>query len=135
MSQRICHIENGRIKNREEIRKQFAELKDGIYLVKVSTRKVRSLSQNAYYWGVVCDMVRDGLIDAGFESIESGEDAHEVMKGLFLKRDVINYNTGEILTGAVSTTELTTTEFNQYIEKIQQWAAEYLGISIPSPNE
>lgn len=135
MSERVCHIENGEIKNPMDIRKQFSELKDGTYLVKISTRKVRSLPQNAYYWGVVCDMVKEGLRDAGFQDISTTDDAHEVMKGLFLKREIISLETGEVLTGSKSTTTLTTLEFNTYIEKIQQWAAEYLGISIPSPNE
>ncbi|MBO9151906.1 hypothetical protein ACFOTA_06785 [Chitinophaga sp. GCM10012297] len=135
MSESVCHIENGQIKNPTDIRKQFSGLKDGTYLVKVSARKVRSLHQNAYYWGVVCDMVKDGLIEAGFAEVSSPDDAHEVLKGLFLKREIVSLETGEVLTGSKSTTELTTLEFNTYIEKIQHWAAEYLGISIPSPNE
>ncbi|RPE05516.1 hypothetical protein EGT74_24335 [Chitinophaga lutea] len=135
MSERLCHIENGKIRNPADIRKQFEGLNDGTYLVKVSPRKVRSLKQNAFYWGVVCDMVKDGLRYAGFAEVSTSEDAHDVMKGLFLKKNIINFQTGEALEGTKSTTELTTAEFSIYIEQIQQWAAEYLGISIPSPNE
>lgn len=134
MQERICHIEAGRIKNREAIRKLFAELKDGIYLVKVATRRRRSLPQNAYYWGVVVDMVKDGLIDNGYQGI-TAEDAHELIKSMFLKKQIVSEQTGEVLEFYRSTAELTTWEFSQFIDQIAQWAAEYLGIAIPLPNE
>lgn len=134
MQERICHIESGRIKNREAIRKLFAELKDGTYLIKIATRRRRSLPQNAYYWGVVVDMVKDGLIDAGFRDVDA-EDAHELLKSKFLKKQVFSEQTGEVMDFYRSTAELTTFEFSEYIEKVAQWAAEYLGIAIPLPNE
>jgi len=34
-----------------------------------------------------------------------------------------------------STTKMNTIEFSSFIEQIQQWSAEYLGVDIPSPNE
>ncbi|SFW16594.1 hypothetical protein [Chitinophaga sancti] len=135
MSERVVHIENGKIANPAAIRKQFNELRDGMYLVKVSPRKVRSLSQNAYYWAVVCGMVRDGLRDAGYDDVLTDEDAHEVMKHLFLKKDIVNKKTDESIPSTRSTTELTTFEFSNYIEQIITWAAQYLNIVIPYPNE
>ncbi len=56
----------------EMIRKRFTELKDGVYQVIIKTRGRRSLLQNAYYWGVVCDMVDDGLRDAGYDGVKDG---------------------------------------------------------------
>ena len=135
MSERVVHIANGKIANPAVIRKQFDELRDGIYLVKVSPRKVRSLSQNAYYWAVVCGMVKDGLRDAGYDAVMTDEDAHEVMKHLFLKKEIVNKNTDERIPSVRSTTELTTFEFSEYIEQIISWAAQYLNIVIPYPNE
>jgi hypothetical protein len=135
MSERVLFIEEGRIRNPADIRKQFTELRDGIYLVKISTRKRRGLKQNAYYWGVVCEMVRDGLKDAGYRCINTTDDAHEVTKSLFLKHRLVNEETGEVIETIGSTATLTTIEFNQYIEEIIQWAAEYLSIQIPLPNE
>lgn len=136
MQERLCHIESGRIVNRDEIGKLFTSLQDGTYMVRLQLRKRRSLPQNAYYWGVVCEMVKDGLRDAGFNAIRTADDAHEVTKSLFLKKEVVNEDTGELL--AVigrSTTTLSTLEFSEYIDQIIQWAAEYLCISIPYPNE
>src|ERR1051326_6820033 len=107
MQERICHIESGKIINRDAIGKLFKELADGTYLVRIVTRKRRSLPQNAYYWGVVVDMVKDGLIDAGYRGIFP-DDAHELMKSKFLKKQVVSEETGEVLEFYRSTTELTT---------------------------
>lgn len=135
MTERICHIESGKISNPQEIKKLFAELQDGIYLVRVATRKARSLDQNEYYWGVVCDMVRDALNDSGYREVKTPEDAHEIMKMLFLKKKKYNRKNGRTTQTIGSTTTLTTVEFNIYIDEIIQWAAEYLSIQIPLPNE
>lgn len=52
------------------------------------------------------------------------EEAHDILKLKFLKH-----------TGKTSTTGLTTLEFKNYLERIQRWAAQELGCSIPDPNE
>lgn len=135
MSITICNIENGIIANPAAIRKAFTGLQDGTYQVKISPRKVRSLQQNAYYWGVVCEMVKDGLQDVGYRSIQTEEDAHEFLKALFLKKQVVNEETGEAIEIHGSTATMLTQEFNFYIDQVLQWAAEYLGIVIPLPNE
>jgi hypothetical protein len=135
MSQSVVYIEDGRVTNPVVIRKQFSELKDGVYQVKISTRKQRSLPQNAYYWGVICDMVKQGLYEAGYRSVKTSDNAHEVMKNLFLKKRIVNEDTGEVIETIGSTASLTTEAFIIYVEEIIQWAAEYLGIEIPLPNE
>jgi hypothetical protein len=93
----------------------------------------RSIEQNAYYWGVVVPMVRAGLYDAGWRY--SITDTHQELKRMFLLREKVNENTGEVREYIASTTELTTTEMNDYWAEIWQWAAEYLNIQIPEPNE
>ncbi|SEV88556.1 hypothetical protein SAMN05428988_0119 [Chitinophaga sp. YR573] len=135
MTERICHIESGKIANPQEIRKLFSELQDGIYLVRVATRKPRSPLQNEYYWGVVCDMVREGLYDTGYREVKTKADAHQIMKMLFLKKKKYNHKTGKVKEYIGSTANLSTVEFNTYIEEIIQWAVEYLNIQIPLPNE
>lgn len=93
----------------------------------------RSLNQNAYYWAVVIPLVRDGLFDVGYKM--SLEQTHEYLKREFLSTEIVNENTGEIKEITLSTAELKTIEFNEYFETIIQWAAEYLSIKIPYPNE
>ena len=58
----------------------------------------------------------------------------ELLKFRFLKSEYVT-NDGEIIQTIRSTTELSPPEFNDYIESIQQWSAEYLNIVIPDPNE
>ncbi len=132
----VLHIEEGKIANKVHMRRLFDGLEDGIYLVTIKPRKRRSQKQNAYYHAVVCDMVREGLQEAGYGAVKDAEDAHEILKSLFLKTRIINEESGEVLVEMVqSTTKLTTTEFEEYLEKIRQWAAEYLGVYIPEPGK
>ena len=78
-------------------------------------------------------MVKDGLIDAGYDEIKDNQDAHEILKILFNKKQIINKLTEEIITVPGSTTKLSRKEFGDYMEEIAKWAAEYLGINIPPP--
>jgi hypothetical protein len=49
--------------------------------------------------------------------------------------EIINIDTGECINERLTSSEMTTTQFCEYIIEIQKWAAEFLGIDIPSPNE
>lgn len=129
------HIDKGAITNRKAVALAFKDLKDGPYLVTIKSVRRRSLPQNDYYWACVVPMVKQGLKNAGYDEVETDEDTHEVLKHLFLKKEVFNKNTGEVITEiAGSTTKLQTYEFNEYLEKIWRWAAQYLDMKIPSPN-
>lgn len=130
----ICHIANGTITNPQIVRRSFDELNDGSYWVKVIAKKGRSLSQNAYYWACVLEIVFNGLREIGYREIKDKEDAREVCKDLFLKKKIVNEETGEVMEIHRSTAKLTTVEFNEYIDQIAQWAAEYLNCVILPPN-
>ena len=95
-------------------------------------RKHRSDPQNRYYWGVVVEMIRAGMKDMGDEL--TPDQVHEFLKWRFLRVQKIDETTGELLYEyAGSTTKLGTVEFSEYVEKCCQFAAEYLGVSIPLP--
>lgn len=111
----------------------FKSLSDGKYKLEISPFKQRSLRQNAFYWGVVVSMVKDGLNDLGHEL--SSTETHEFLKARFNSKEVVNEQTGEVIQMPLSTTRLMTVGFMEYIEKIQRFAAEWLSINIPSPNE
>lgn len=83
----------------------------------------RSDLQNNYYWGVVLEILSKEL---GYDQ----DELHEILKYKFLK---IESTLG--MEYIRSTTKLTTGEFEEYLEKIKRWAAEFLGINIPNPNE
>jgi hypothetical protein len=102
--------------------------------IKISKRQIkRSQQQNRYYWGAVVPIVTTGLIDAGYRVNQ--EDAHIYMKSRFLIETIVSDKTGEILPTVGSTTKLTTVQFMEYIAEVQQWAAEFLNVVIPDPNE
>lgn len=86
------------------------------------SKKKRSLMQNAYYWGVVLKILSD---HTGYNSDET----HQEMAKMFLSYE----NAGK--TFVKSTTRLHTGEFEQYLEKIRQWAQVEMLVRIPLPNE
>lgn len=114
---------------------KFCQLPNGDYIFTVTpNRKTRSTQQNAYLWGVVYPAVLFGLQDAGWE-ITHEEQVHEYCKQAFAAREVINKDTGEMLSLPSSTARMQTAEFNVYVDKIKAFAFEYLNVTIPEPNE
>ena len=107
----------------------------GDYVITITpNRRTRSNQQNAYLWGIVYPAVLFGLQDAGWEIIDE-EQVHEYCKQAFAAREVINKDTGEVLSLPNSTARMQTAEFNVYVDKIKAFALEYLNITIPEPNE
>ena len=96
-------------------------------------KKQRSLQQNAYYFGVIIPMLRQGLIDTGLRVSKS--ETHEMLKSKFLKKEIINEKTGEIFEYIGSTTEMSTVDFMGFIAEIQMWASTYLSLYLPDPGE
>lgn len=126
----VAIIRNNEITNKAQIRKLF-DLPDGKYLVKVSSCKTRSTNQNAYYWAVVVPLVYEGLRDLGYDLINH-EQAHQVLKSLFLKE--IIQSPIEKIEVVKSTTELSTEQFSEYIERVARFCSEDLGIVLPESN-
>lgn len=110
----------------------YINVKDGSYYAEVHQGKNRTSPQNRYYHGVIVPMVCEGLRELGNDV--NNDETHDILKALFLSKDV-ELPGGEVLPVPGSTRKLSTEEFNQLIEKIQRWAAEYLSITIPDPGE
>jgi hypothetical protein len=85
-------------------------------------RTKRSDVQNSYYWGVVIELLSKEL---GYDK----DEMHEILKYKFLQSNAMG------MPYIKSTTKLSTGEFEEYLSKIKQWAAEFLHIVIPDPNE
>lgn len=122
-------IENGKlfINNRHQFDSDITNTQNckvSITIQRIKSR--RSFHQNKYYWIVV------GIIasEVGYTK----DELHEVLKYKFLKKELPNKITGEIETIIRSTTDLSISEFQEYIQSIVIWAGE-LGIQIPQPNE
>ena len=126
----------GTIRGRRGFLKDVQGMKDGKYVLALRKyRKSRTNKQNSYYHSCVVPSVMEGLIDAGFsKSSLSLEIVHEMLKQKFLQEDIATED-GVYISITKSTSELTTTEFMDYIAEIQKWAAEFLSIVIEDPNE
>ena len=88
----------------------------------------RSMSANAYYWGVVVDSI------AGHIG-ESSEETHELLKEKFLTKRAIELLDGKQLDMPPSTRLLSVEEFAAYIERVKVWAAQWLGLHVPEANQ
>ena len=117
-------VEGGRLKlvNENAFREQVKTL-DGkdVELCIRKKKRSRSTNQNAYYWGVVIKLLAN---HCGY----TDEEMHEALKFQFLRVD-------GIIPTVRSTSDLTTSEFLEYISFIQVWASDTLGVYIPDPNE
>lgn len=92
----------------------------------------RSNPQLNYYFGVVVETIRLALLELGHQMTK--EETHDFLKGKFNSVSIANTH-GEELQVPGTTTTMTKTEFSEYIERIAQWASEYLSVVIPAANE
>jgi hypothetical protein len=127
------HMRHGMLSNALSIRKAFEDLKEGAYELRIIRRNKRSIPQNRFYWGVCVRLVHDGLKDLGHDI--SLEETHDFLKAKFNYTEIVNEATGEVERIPRSTTEMNKSDFAVYVEKIQQFAAEFLNVQIPNPGE
>ena len=102
-------------------------------------KKHRSSEQNRYYWGVVVPHILDAFIELG-NDLQEGNPEHLQLIHDFLKRRCLPARQvcdahGVEVELTPSTTDLSTTEMMEYIERVCLFAAESLNVAIPQPNE
>jgi len=97
-----------------------------------SIKKKRSNLQNAYLWGVAIPLIQEAMNSFGNDFTK--ETVHEFLKKEFNSKEV-EVNDGYYINVPDSTTNMSTTDFMDYIIKIQKFATEVLGIYIPDPNQ
>jgi hypothetical protein len=124
------YIKDGKIhiRNKNSFKKEVlsAGWKEFELIVR-KKKKSRSIQQNRYYFACL-KIVGDHL---GY----SKEEMHDIVKMKFLKGEKVNEATGEVFEYLKSTTELTTTEFMEFMDSFIRWAAESFSIVLPDPNE
>lgn len=127
--------ETFRILNEKGLRLDLSELPKGKYRLTVSklTRN-KSQSQLGYLFGAVYPLLWKLLTDAGWE-FESIAEVDAFCKKEFANREILNKHTGEIISIPELKRNFKTVDMMTYIEKIRDYAAEYLGGYIPSPEE
>lgn len=92
----------------------------------------RTTKQNRYYWGVVVKMIKERLTELGHDL--DTEEVHDFLKAEFNKIEIVTENEHH-LSIPKSTKDLDSQTFNEYIEKVRQFAAITLEINIPDPDE
>jgi hypothetical protein len=130
-------VENGAVKfnNRKLFDKDLSQFDGKDIEITIERRKKRRTSQqNRFYWGVIIPLVWRGLRDNGYD-ISDAEETHTILKTMFNKGTFEDKETGEEITYGKSTTEMTTSEMQDYWADIMQFAAMSLNVIIPDPNE
>jgi len=109
-------IKSGKLEiyNRKQMKDWIATRKDGLVRIQVRQPRVsRSINQNDYFHGVLLKKLGDEL---GYEI----EEMKGVIKWLFHVK---------------STSDLSSTEFEDLCRRVRRWAAIELNINLPEPNE
>ena len=110
---------------RREVRKLFHGQSIEIRIRRV--KKHRSVQQNRYYWLIVTMMADH----TGFTK----DEMHSILRYKFLKSERVNDNTGIVYEYVKSTTELSTIEYEEYLEQVRSFGVDELDLRIPMPNE
>lgn len=130
-------VHNGHLNNavRGAIARALSGMEGKVVKITLAERKkLRSPNQNAFYWGVVVPAVLIVLKSYGNTHADD-EMAHEVAKDLFLPASGIRKAEYRGRTVELrSSSDLNTTEWEDYVEAIRVWCAEN-GVQIPYPNE
>ena len=87
----------------------------------------RSARQNRYYWGVVVKMLVE-------ETGHDADEVHEHLKWRFLRLEAEPEKRRPLVTVG-STMKLSTAEFETFCADVRMWAAQFLSVHIPLPNE
>lgn len=119
-------------RNIKAYKQYLNDLPPGRYKVTIEQEDKRSLNQNSWIHAILPEIVM-GLREAGYSEVKTPEDAKDVIKSLFFKKEVTNgTETIEVIQGTSKTSKL---DFTSKAEEIIRWASEYLGIDVSPPNE
>jgi hypothetical protein len=80
-------------------------------------------------------IIKDALREAGWNEIKTIEDAKDFVKVKFLKYDLVNEETGEVVMMFRNTSALTKLQFMELVTDVQIWLLDYFNIDLPLPGE
>ena len=99
-----------------------------------SRRKPRSLAQNDFYWGYFLQYQIDCFAEYWGEKYDKKQ-VHDWNKQNFFGETKVIEKTGEIIRVPGSSSNQSTIEFEEKLEKIRQWFMLNFEWQIPLPNE
>ncbi len=101
----------------------------------VNYRPRRSDMQNMYYWPCIIVPFKNWLKEQGHESVTE-DVAHEMLKTKFLKKELIDEKTGEVVGEYVqSTATMDFVDFWDYVEQCVRFLGEFCDIYVPPPDK
>lgn len=126
-----------KLSNEKSFKQDLGDFKDGQRVwIEVSTYyRKRSLEQNnALHW-----YFKEISDETGIEF----DEVKDQMAKKFLMTDVLDKNgdivadpeTGEVMRRQLSTTELSTVQFMDYMDRVRLWANEFLNMELPEPDK
>jgi len=122
-----------RIINRVLLEQELTELPKGKYRLTIEKyKKDKSNEQLGYYFACVLPLFLKGAIDAGWE-ITSIEECDIWLKSMFANKELINKDTGQIISVPALKREMTTVEMSTFTNQVRDYASEFLNIIIPDP--
>lgn len=133
----ISTVTDGQLQSnvQKEFLKDLKEFEGERVLIKLSKkRRNRSLSQNRYYFGVVCESFQIGAKEVWGEDI-SKEEAHENLKKECNYKELVSEDSGEIFRIVKSTANLNTLGFEKYLDRCRKFIHTWFNVTVPLPNE
>lgn len=130
------NVEKGKLQSNRDFISEAINTFEGknIILTIEEQKNKRSNQQNAFYFGIVIGIMQLAFKETWGE-FYSATEVHEALKSKYCFKEQINENTGEIISIPMSTTNFTTIEWEEYIDKIRAFAMEWFNVLIPFPNE
>ena len=128
----IVHGGKLQVRSKQKFEQAIAQFKDGEVSVTIERKyATRSENQNAWYFGCILPLLSE---HTGY----TVDELHEYCKSRFNAKTVtiVDAN-GEIKDESrigQTTTKLNKLTFGDYCERIREWAASDLGVTIPDPD-
>lgn len=106
--------------------KAFIDRGRPLRVIVTEDEKKRTSEANRFYWGAVLTTIAE---QAWVDGRQFSKDVwHEHFARLYLPHTEIVTPYGEIISRRKSTTELTVSEFSEYLQRVQSDAASSLGV-------
>src|SRR5574344_2962996 len=114
-----------RVVNSFDFYRELNTLKGRFTLTVQRYRRSKSQPQLGYLFGCVYPMFLRAAIDAGWEDLTSVSDVDTWCKAMLAGRDIVNRQTGQIMTVPGMKRDMTKTELSAYTNQVRDYAADY----------
>ena len=105
--------------------KAFLDRGKPLRLVVTSSDKIRSPEANARYWAIITEISEQAWVNGQRFPKKAW---HEMFAMMYLPMEDVDLPSGEIIQRRVSTSGLNVGDFSDYMQKVEAYAAQELGI-------